>query len=390
MYLSDYFKQAIYNINRKKARFVLSIMSISIGVATVVFITSAGNSGLITINNEFGKMGLNCCVIKGESNALDTEDIIAVQNSLSDRYYTSTVVKSSAEINMENYKKEAILYGGDEEILSVFNYKIINGRNIRLDDLINNKKVVIIDNVLSYKLYGTENSTGKKLKMDIGEIDYEFTVVGITDSSSLKNTFDDEMPIFLFVPHTTVSELTPVNIPAEIYTLSQVETNDNLEIKNVVKLINDKKSQNGKLIYKNMNAYKNNIDYVAKTITLILAMIGAISLVSGGLGVVNTMMMAVSERKGEIGIKKALGQTDCSVVSELVTEAVITMAIACILGVLSGLFISYSCLKLYDIVFIPDYKSVIVVTIISLFMGIVFGFLPALKTFSMNPVEILK
>ena len=66
MYLSDYLKQAVININRKKARFLLSVMSISIGISTVVFITSAGNSGLNTINNEFGKMGLNCCVIKGE------------------------------------------------------------------------------------------------------------------------------------------------------------------------------------------------------------------------------------------------------------------------------------------------------------------------------------
>ena len=119
-------------------------------------------------------------------------------------------------------------------------------------------------------------------------------------------------------------------------------------------------------------------------------MIGAISLISGGIGVVNTMIMSVSERRGEIGIKKALGQTDYSIVIELIYEATITMIFALFIGLVSGIILSYASLKAFDMNFVPDYNSVMLISLISFLMGIVFGFIPALKTFSMNPVEILK
>ncbi len=390
MYFKDFLKLAIINISRKKGRFFLSALSISIGIATVVFITSAGNSGMSMINDELSKMGLNLCVIKTENGYIYNNDIIALQSGLSDDYFVSSVIKIPAELYMPLSNNECIVYGGDEEILDVFDYKVLCGRNIRTDDLINEKKIVIIDDKLSNELFGEIDSVGKELCIKINEKEEKFKIVGVTDSSAVKNNFDKEIPVFIFAPHTTVKKLLSIPCVSEIYTLSRNGNEGNYEIKNTVDLINGDRSSEKKLIYKDMNSYKRNIDYIVDTITLILALIGAISLISGGIGVVNTMIMSVSERRGEIGIKKALGQTDYSIVIELIYEAIITMIFALFIGLIAGMTLSYVSLKAFDMAFVPDYNSVVLISLISFFMGIIFGFIPSLKTFSMNPVEILK
>jgi len=383
MYFIDYLRMALKNISKKKLRFSISVLSVSIGIMTVVFITTAGNSGLYSIDKELSKMGVNCGVIQSVSGNLTNEEIKSVQISLNKDYYTPTVIKTNGTIDFEGREKECVIYGGDEEIITAFGYNILSGRNIRLSDLINHSKTVIIDSGLSSTLFDTEESVGMKLLVESSGARAEFTVVGVTDSSAVKNKVE-EIPAFIFAPHTTVTSLFGEGLPKTIYTLSRGEGESN--IKTALEQINGKKH----LVWKNMNVYKENINYIINIITLILSLIGAISFAAGGLGVINTMMLTVSERKEEIAIKKALGQTDLSVVFELICEAVITMLFACAFGIVLGMSAANISLRLAGIEFMPDYKSVVTITFISLMTGIVFGFLPAIKTFFMNPVDILK
>jgi len=125
-------------------------------------------------------------------------------------------------------------------------------------------------------------------------------------------------------------------------------------------------------------------------VALIITLIGAVSLVVGGISVMNTMLISVNERKREIGLKKALGSTNGSIMFEFLIETLIIVLISCIMGIGLGLGISYLLMKSYGIKLIIDFKNLILAVVFSLFIGVVFGVYPALKASRLNPVESLK
>lgn len=391
MLLVDYIKICAININKRKLRFALSVLSISIGIASIIFIMTSGSSGLTSINKELSKMGLDCCVISSKNEPLDNNLITELQNSLYKNYYTSSIVKLPADIINRNIKYESILYGGDEETLKVFSYDIISGRNLSVYDLIKSSKVAIIDKNTSMDIFRKENSIGENLEIDISGIRETFKIIGITDCSAIKNGMENTIPPNIYIPHTAVDNLIGESLRKEIYTLSRTENKTSTdEVKSVVNVVNNNKTSNRELQIQDMNIYKTSINYVADTITLILALIAVISLISGGIGVINTMLITVYERRNEIGIKKALGQTNLSVINELITESVVTMIISCIIGIIFGVLLAYICMKIYEINFVMDLYSIMLIGAVSLFMGVLFALLPAIKAFRMNPVEILK
>ncbi len=390
MFFYDYLRFSFKGLFSKKARFFLTVLSIFVGVVSIIVISSIGSSGQNAINMELENLGLNGTSIKSKKYNLTTKDVENVKEYLGSKYLVSSMSKEIATGIYESKELNLFLCGGETDALDILNMEIVYGRGIRDKDVKENRKNLILSKNNSKKIFGKENSVGEKITILTPFSQNEFTVVGIVDNSNIYDMVSENIPPFLYVPSSAFLEMFKSEFVGEISVLSKNEEDVSVVSENVITYM--EKENDGKNIFyfENMNSYKKSISNVVGIVALIITLIGAVSLVVGGISVMNTMLISVNERKREIGLKKALGSTNGSIMFEFLIETLIIVLISCIMGIGLGLGISYLLMKSYGIKLIIDFKNLILAVVFSLFIGIVFGVYPALKASRLNPVESLK
>lgn len=390
MFFYDYLRFSFKGLFSKKARFFLTVLSIFVGVVSIIVISSIGSSGQNAINMELENLGLNGTSIKSKKYNLTTKDVENVKEYLGSKYLVSSMSKEIATGIYQSKELNLFLCGGESDALDILNMEIVYGRGIRDKDVKENRKNLILSKNNSKKIFGKENSVGEKITILTPFSQNEFTVVGIVDNSNIYDMVSENIPPFLYVPSSAFLEMFKSEFVGEISVLSKNEEDVSVVSENVITYM--EKENDGKNIFyfENMNSYKKSISNVVGIVALIITLIGAVSLVVGGISVMNTMLISVNERKREIGLKKALGSTNGSIMFEFLIETLIIVLISCIMGIGLGLGISYLLMKSYGIKLIIDFKNLILAVVFSLFIGIVFGVYPALKASRLNPVESLK
>ena len=390
MFFYDYLRFSFKGLFSKKARFFLTVLSIFVGVVSIIVISSIGSSGQNAINMELENLGLNGTSIKSKKYNLTTKDVENVKEYLGSKYLVSSMSKEIATGIYQSKELNLFLCGGETDALDILNMENVYGRGIRDKDVKENRKNLILSKNNSKKIFGKENSVGEKITILTPFSQNEFTVVGIVDNSNIYDMVSENIPPFLYVPSSAFLEMFKSEFVGEISVLSKNEEDVSVVSENVITYM--EKENDGKNIFyfENMNSYKKSISNVVGIVALIITLIGAVSLVVGGISVMNTMLISVNERKREIGLKKALGSTNGSIMFEFLIETLIIFLISCIMGIGLGLGISYLLMKSYGIKLIIDFKNLILAVVFSLFIGVVFGVYPALKASRLNPVESLK
>jgi len=386
MRIYDSLKLAIRRLSRMRFRCFLTSISISLGVFTVIFINICSSSGIAAIYSEIAKMGLKCTVIK--NSGITAEKISSVQNALNKDFYISTVIKTQGKILNEEKNAEVTVYGCDEEILNILNYRILSGRNITIKDLINNKKIIIIDSVTADRVFSTRDIIGKGVELEVNGLKERYTIVGITDSSKLLTNTSSIVPSCVFIPHTS-SEKLLANDGKQIFISGKTEKTSEDNISAVLSRINASAKASTPLKAETTNIYKENVEYIAETMRLILLLIAFISVIAGFINMLNTIFIDINERKKEIAIKKAIGNKNSDFILLLVFENTIVVLFSVAIGIIFANLLSYRFLNIYGLEYIPDLKFQVAVTGISLISGICFGLIPLRKILKMNPVDIL-
>ena len=200
----------------------------------------------------------------------------------------------------------------------------------------------------------------------------------------------DNIPPFLYIPSSNFSNLFGGRFLGEISVVGKGEEDVCEASQRAITYLEKDKPNRNIFYYENMNSYKKSISNVINIITLIITLIGAVSLIVGGISVMNTMLISVNERKKEIGIKKAIGSTNFSIMLEFLIEALIIVLISCILGIAAGGLISYFLMNSYGISLVIDIKSLLLSVFFTVLVGGVFGIYPAYKASRLSPVESLK
>lgn len=389
MYIADCIKFSFKGLLAKKTRFFLTVISIFIGITSITVISAIGSSGQAAINSELDNLGLNGISIKTKKQSFDIEDANEVKELLESDCYVSSVSKETALISFGNKQYTSVIWAGEEDISAILNLKIIYGRGIRKKDIEEHKNVAVIPKNISQKMFGTDDSVGKEFLIKNTVKQTSFTVVGIVDNSELFDMISENIPAFIYIPSTSFQDMYSLYRQAEISVVSKGDGDIGFIGERVVEFLENKNKIKNGYYFENMNVYKKNISNVVGIVTLIVTLIGAVSLIVGGISVMNTMLITVNERKKEIGIKKAIGHTNLSVMAEFLTEALIIVLISCILGVVLGILISRVVTALCKLELILDYKAVIRAVLFSVIFGIVFGVYPAYKASRTNPIESL-
>lgn len=388
------FKLAIKSIMASKVRSLLTMLGIIIGVAAVIVIVGLGNGMEIYMKDSFASMGTNILNVnvygRGSSRSIDAEDMYDFVEKNSEYFEAvSPTVTANARVKIGNESLSSTsVMGTGEDYMNMKKYSLETGRYIQYIDVLRRNKVCIVGNYID-DTYFMGNSLGKTIKIN-GDT---YRIVGVLteEAESEEGSTDD----YVYIPYTNAAKMSFMGMITS-YSFSVVSEDD---IPTSKKLLDDMLID----IFKDDRAYmiismSEVLDMMSSMINVmvtILASIAAISLVVGGIGIMNIMLVSVSERTREIGIRKALGAKQRHIMRQFVIEAATTSALGGTVGILMGYFLSYIATNIVvvalqtDMAVKPSSSAVLGAFTISVAIGILFGYLPAKKAAKLNPIDAL-
>ena len=393
------FRQAIQNVWSNKLRTFLTMLGIIIGVMAVIVIVGLGNGMTKSMRDSFSALGTNTLSISiwgYGSRTASVEDVYKIVDENPD------LIKAiSPQVDFGNSKprvgtttyRYSNVYGVDENYIEMKSYTISKGRGLQYMDIKDNKQVCIIGDYLNRVAYGG-NAVGQTIKLG----SYKFLIVGVlapkVSNQSMQQGTDDDC---VYLPHSTVNRLLSQS-PVTSYTAIMQDENRANEAKSAMEngLYDLFKSDNAYYVY-SASEWLEEMNKMINMVIVILTGIASISLLVGGIGIMNIMLVSVTERTREIGIRKALGAKERVILAQFVVEAATTSALGGALGIVLGYIVSAAANKVLpmlvsgtDITVSPSFNSIVVAFGISAGIGVLFGYLPAKRAARLNPIEALR
>ena len=387
------------SIISNKMRSLLTMLGIIIGVAAVIALMSIGYGVQSSIESNISSLGTNTITITpgtgrkpgirpaaGSMQTLTYKDYEAIKN-LPNISYAAPLVNTSYVVVNGNKNWTTRIYGCTEDYAKLSDLNVSEGRFWTAREYNERARVAVIGQTVATSLFGEESPIGQKIRIN-GD---PFTVIGLLEAKGYSFMDQDDR---ILIPFTTVQErmlhITYVNniaISSENSSdLSQIET----DVTNLLRLRHhiatgaddDFSIQNSQDLLKTMES-------TTRTLTIFLGSIAAISLLVGGIGIMNIMLVSVTERTKEIGIRKALGATYEMIIVQFWIESV-TVSVA---GGLSGVRLGFIISKI--IPYVSTLTTVLTVTpilgsfLFSVLIGLIFGIYPAQKAAKLNPIDAL-
>jgi len=395
-------KMALESIRANKLRSFLTMLGIIIGISSVITIVSLGQGGQNAITGEFQKIGsanINITVdqakIRSQGDYFTLEDVKQIKDKVDTVKYITPVVQKRGIASTDIKTKTAIIYGGNSDMSYINNFELIYGRFFSEKDVSESKSVVVMDATTARVLFGTEDAVERTLTIGPASSRKKVTVVGITKSSfSMFGVGDsDNIPAFIYTPITFVKNLYPEDFYIDTITLASLSQETSEQAGNEAKnIIESRHNSRGREIYKADNIFKQ-LEEVNKVLGIFTAFIGAvaaISLLVGGIGVMNIMLVSVTERTREIGIRKAVGATTNAILLQFLTESVIISLIGGIIGMIIGILGAEIIGIFAQISPLISPWVILGAILFSSAVGIFFGIYPAKKAAKLDPIEALR
>ncbi|PXY97103.1 macrolide ABC transporter permease/ATP-binding protein MacB [Snodgrassella alvi] len=388
------FLMSIQAIMAHKMRSFLTMLGIIIGIASVVSVVALGRGSQEKILENINAMGTNTVSVYpgygyGDRRSSRIKTLtVGDAEVLKQQDYVDSVtpgVSTSGTLTYDNQSLSAQLYGVGDQYFDVRGIKLAFGRLFNEDDVTQNSQVVVIDDNTKNKLFadGT-NPLGKVILFNKRPL----RIIGVTEPNN--NGFSDSDSLQLFTPYTTLMN----RISGSKYITSvTVKVKDNVNSQTAEKgIIELLKVRHGAedFFTRNSDTIKQTIESTTGTMTLLISSIALISLVVGGIGVMNIMLVSVTERVKEIGIRMAIGARQHNILEQFLIEAVLI----CLIGGLVGVLFSFAISMLFNLLatdFAMSFStiSIVMAVLCSSVIGVLFGFMPAKRASQLNPIDAL-
>lgn len=382
---------AISSILSNKMRSFLTMLGIIIGVAAVIILVSIMDGITGQVSDAFESFGMNNITVsitsRGSTRYVEPDDLYELVDSNPDLFsYSSPKVTLNANIKSSNSSDSAFssVTGVDETYDEIDELATAQGRFLQYVDVDKMLKVCVIGTYYEREYYGRNKALGETLKIN-GE---PYIIVGVLEeqADSSKGSADQ----CVYIPYTNASKMS-WNRSIGTYTVSMKDANKIDASKRVLeaKLTEILGSSN----YYSLIATQEILDQmnsIMDTLKGALVLIAGISLLVGGIGIMNIMLVSVTERTKEIGIRKSLGAKKKHIMQQFVVEAGTVSGIGGVIGILLGGICAYLVGMALDITIIPSLAAIAVAFGVSVGIGIVFGFLPAKNAANLNPIDALR
>lgn len=385
------FKLAMKSIWSNKMRSFLTMLGIIIGVASVIILVSLVNAYMSYMTDSFASMGTNQItvnMINLSSRSVSDEEMYEFYTEQGDVFdEISPMVSIGGTIKHGNDSMTSTsITGVSEAYLSIKDWELECGRNLQYGDLTGRHKVCVIGSYVADELYGSaENAYGETLKIN----GHAFTIVGVAarqEEDMDEGGADD----FVWMPYTRAVKMARnSNINNYVFTVSDLS--QATEAKSRIESFLYEKFKNEDLY--TVTAMSEMLDELNSMIAMVSAGLGGIagiSLLVAGVGVMNIMLVSVTERTREIGIRKALGARKRVIMQQFVIEAAVTSSLGGILGIILGSVVTSAVGKLAGLSASPTPAAVLVSFGVSVGIGLLFGYMPANRAAGLNPIDALR
>ncbi|HEX3020853.1 MAG TPA: ABC transporter permease [Lachnospiraceae bacterium] len=378
------------NISGNRMRTFLTMLGMIIGVSSVIILVSLMQGYLDNMISSYSDLGINNIEVtlngRNGNLILSEEDMYHYASKHSDKLSGVTPKINLQSVVSKNSLKEeyAQIIGVDENYLNSTNTKLDSGHSFTYSDLVIRQKVCVIGSYLNMLLFGGNASSGDTLSIN-GE---KVTIIGILTQTSDSTQWSNDN--ILYLPYTTAMKLSGTG-KVNSYTFMVRNSDDVAPQTTLLQSYLFKTYQNSKAFkVTNLSELLKSSKEQMAIITSAIAGIAGISLVVAGIGIMNIMLVSVSERTREIGIRKSLGATYKDIMSQFILEAATTSTIGGLIGLLLGSFATVKAGELINIKASPNLQIVLISLGVSIITGILFGYLPARKAARLNPIDALR
>lgn len=408
---------ALSGLRANKMRTVLTMLGIIIGISSVITIVTIGNSVNQSVAKSMSDIGANKIEIaisqnyvidengnynyeyieQTENDMISEEMIMKYQKEFIDQIDSISLKKeldSTKVTDKDKYANVSVI-GVNDGYAEVENIKILQGRFVTKKDMEHKKKLAVVSDKFIQNMFPNESPIGKEIAIPINKETNYFTIIGVYEykvqGSGTGAERDLSTPVFL--PITTVKQITHT---IDGYTQMSVNGKAGMDMD---QLTNDTKQYFANLFEKNENfkpevySMKEMLDEMngmLKNITVAISAIAGISLLVGGIGVMNIMMVSITERTREIGTRKALGAQNSAILMQFIIEAMIICLLGGVIGVILGIGGGMLGAKLMGYPAIPSVAAILVAVGFSMLIGVFFGYYPANKAAKMNTIDALR
>lgn len=380
---------------RSRTRSLLTMAGIAVGVFSVVLVSTIGTVGTSEVSSTLITMGVDTLLVQAANKSVSvtiTDDDVSTVRRVDGVNDVMPLMASMTEAKMIGRQLDCYVWGVDKSADHLISLQAEHGRLITNSDSAANLRVCVIDEQFAKKSYGRSNIVGKKINIFLGGRYHEFEIIGVAQSglSSLQGMLSNIMPGFMYIPISTMQQLTGrttydklavklTDMDADIPVVEAVQT-----------ALNRSNNTTDAYIVNNLLSQKAQLDDILSIVTTALSLVAGISLAVSGISIMTTMLMSVTERTREIGIKRSIGATSLDICREFLCESVLLTMLGSAAGIAAGLLIAGAGCCIAGVPFSVNVVMLLITAAASGLVGTLFGAYPAYKAASLDPVEALR
>lgn len=387
------FLNALQNFRRNRTRTFLSLLGVIIGVAAVIVITSMGDSSTKKVKDTFGSSGLDVVSINAgfmrrgrdsvtlNFNETFRENLFNNVKDIKHIWYKNSV---SATLTYADASATTNCTAIEHGYLEMYDMKLESGKFFSITDVEEGMQKIILSHDLAENLFSNQDPIGQKITLVANNVTFGFTVIGVfkDQTTGMENGT-------AFVPRGFYAKKIKPNPDADTVLVQTMSQDKSTEMVTTLQDYCRSLTGTDSVRVNSMQTMLEQMSEITNTMSVLLAAVAAISLLVGGIGIMNIMIVTVTERRQEIGIRKALGANPHDIRQQFLIESASITVIGGIIGVVLGVLLSFAVEYIRSMSLCVSYGACVIAFIFSVFVGIFFGLNPASRAAKLDPVDAL-